>query len=290
MMELWLGLGYVDTADLVRVAVACEQAGVAGVSMSDHLVRPGRLDSAYPYSRDGSIVWEPETHWPDSWVAIGAMAAATTTLRFGTGVFVAPLREPVALAKAVSTAAEISGGRVVCGLGSGWMREEFDVVGQDFDSRGRRLDEITEILRKLWSGEIVEHSGPHYRFPPVQMVPAPAVPIPIWIGGNTPAAMRRAARHDGWIGAFGGLEQARSDLQAFRRVEAERPGPTSPVGAATVGPMRRPEVLRGLADAGFDAAIVPIPMLTRGRGVDAWLEAIERAAALAQEAGLGTPA
>src|SRR5436190_13323799 len=142
-MELWLGLGFVEAHDLVEVAAACEQEGVAGVSMSDHLVRPGRVESAYPYSDDGSMAWEPSTPWPDCWVAIGAMAAATRGLRFGTGVFIGPLRQPIVLAKAISTAASISGDRVVCGLGAGWMKEEFDAVGEEFASRGRRLDELT---------------------------------------------------------------------------------------------------------------------------------------------------
>jgi probable F420-dependent oxidoreductase len=285
-MELWLGLGFVEAPDLVEVAVACEQQGVAGVSMSDHLVRPGRVESAYPYSDDGSMAWEPSTPWPDCWVAIGAMAAATSRLRFGTGVFIGPLRQPIVLAKAVSTAAAISGDRVVCGLGAGWMKEEFDAVGEEFASRGRRLDELTSILRRLWTGEMVEHAGTYYRFGPIQMVPAPRAPIPIWIGGNSLAAVKRAVYQDGWICAYHDLDQATNDLRTVRALRAEQPAATNPFATAVVGPIRRTEVLRQLAAAGYDAAIVPIAMLTKGRRRADWIQAVASAARLGADAGI----
>jgi probable F420-dependent oxidoreductase len=238
-MELWLGLASVGAADLVAVAAACERAGITGVSMSDHLVLPKHVESPYPYSDDGSMVWEPKAPWPDSWVAIGAMAAATSTLRFGTGVFVGPLREPINLAKAASTAAVISGDRVICGLGAGWMREEFDAVGLDFATRGARLDELTTILRRLWTGELVEHSGKHYQFGPVQMIPAPSAPIPIWIGGNTPAAMRRAVAQDGWICAYRNVDQAAVDLGKIRALEETLTSGSRALSTAIVGLIRR---------------------------------------------------
>jgi probable F420-dependent oxidoreductase len=285
-MELWLGLALVEATDLVDVAVACEQAGITGVSMGDHLVLPGRLESAYPYSKDGSVVWEPSTPWPDSWVAIGAMAAATTRLRFGTGVFVGPLREPIGLAKAISTAAALSHDRVVCGLGAGWMKEEFDAVAVDFTTRGARLDELPVVLRRLWTGQMVEYSGKHYAFGPVQMVPAPSAPIPIWIGGNTPVAMRRAVSQDGWICAYRNVDQAVGDLQAMRALREAHPAGAAPFATAAVGPMRRPQTLRRLDEEGYDAAIVPIAMLTRGRERSDWLEAVSAAAQLAADSGI----
>jgi probable F420-dependent oxidoreductase len=284
-MDLWLGLSCVNAADLVAVAVACEEAGVAGVSMSDHLVLPGRLESSYPYSRDGSVVWGASTPWPDSWVGIAAMAAATSRLRFGTGVFVGPLREPINLAKAISTAAVISQGRLVCGLGAGWMKEEFDAVGMDFATRGSRLDEMISVLTKLWTGEMVAHAGAHYRFGPVQMVPRPTSPIPIWIGGNTPAAMRRAVSHDGWICAYRNLDQAAADRGAVRALEGTAPARVTPLATAAVGPIRSPDTLHRLAHAGFDVAIVPIAMLTGGRQRSDWLDAVTVAARLAADAG-----
>jgi alkanesulfonate monooxygenase SsuD/methylene tetrahydromethanopterin reductase-like flavin-dependent oxidoreductase (luciferase family) len=215
------------------------------------------------------------------------MAAATSRLRLGTGVFVGPLRQPIALAKAVSTAAVLSHDRVVCGLGAGWMREEFDAAGEDFHTRGQRLDEITSILRQLWTGDMVEHTGPYYTFGPVQMLPAPVSPIPIWIGGNAPAAKGRAVGHDGWIGAFHDVDQAVADLDdvTSRLRSVERDG--VPFGTATVGPIRRPPVLRRLAEAGYGAVIVPLAVLTRARDLAGWRAAIRTAVQLADEAGIG---
>ena len=280
-MELWLGLSMVDATDLVAVALAAEEAGIGGVAMSDHLVFPGDLASAYPYSDDGTVVWEATTPWPDSWVAIGAMAAATTRLRLATGVFVAPLRHPVLLAKAVSTAAAIAGDRVVCGLGAGWMREEFEIVGETFADRCGRLDELIEVMRLLWSGEMVSHDGPHYRFGPVQMRPAPRAPVPIWTGGNTRPAKRRAAHQDGWICSFHDVDQAAADLSEVRRLRREALGDGEPFGAAVVGRIRDPDALGRLRDEGYDVVIVPLAALTRGRTASDWQRAVDAAASLA---------
>jgi probable F420-dependent oxidoreductase len=285
-MELWLELGSVATHDLVDVAIACDQAHIAGVSLSDHLVWPSELHSAYPYSEDGSIMWEASAPWPDAWVAIAAMASATRRLRFATGVFVGPLREPLSLAKAVSTAAILSNDRLVCGLGVGWLKEEFDAVGSDFMNRGSRLDELVIILRQLWTGESVEHSGRHYSFAPVRMIPAPKAPIPIWIGGNSSAARRRAVGQEGWICAYRNIEQATSDLRAVRALRAAHPLHGERFATAVVGPIRRAETLRRLEDEGFDAVIVPIAMLAKGGRLADWRDAVNDAARLAVEAGL----
>src|SRR5260221_14384980 len=118
-MELWLNLAAIDTGELVHFAMAAEECGYAGLAVADHLVHPGAVESLYPYSETGEVAWKATTHWPDAWVAIAAMAAVTTRLRFTTAVYVAPLRDPIALAKSVSTTAVISGGRVGSGFGSG---------------------------------------------------------------------------------------------------------------------------------------------------------------------------
>ena len=129
------------------------------------------------------------------------MAAVTTTLRFNTGIYVAPLRHPLVVAKAVATASVLSHGRVALGAGAGWAKEEYDQLGENFRTRGARLDEMIEILRKVWAGGMVEHHGRYYDFDLLQMVPKPAAPIPIYIGGKSEPALRRAARNDGWFGS-----------------------------------------------------------------------------------------
>jgi alkanesulfonate monooxygenase SsuD/methylene tetrahydromethanopterin reductase-like flavin-dependent oxidoreductase (luciferase family) len=172
-LQWWLNLTLVDTDELIPIARAAEESGFFGLSLGDHLVFPETITSVYPYSRDGLVKWTPSTCWPDPWVAIAAMAAATRALRFVTGVHIAPLRHPVPLAKSLSTASRLSGGRVIGGFGAGWMREEFDLMGEPFEGRGARMDEMLEVMGKLWSGEMVEHHGPCFDLPRVRMSPTP---------------------------------------------------------------------------------------------------------------------
>ena len=267
-MELWLQLASVHTADLVETARIAEECAVTGVALADHLVYPASIDSSYPYTDDGHVGWKPTTHWPDAWVGISAMAAVTSRLRFTTAVFVAPLRDPIPLAKAISTAAVISGGRVSCGFGTGWMREEFNILDKPFTGRGERLDEMLEVLRALWDGQMVEHRGAHFSFPPVQMSPAPSTPIPVLIGGHSPSAMRRAVRNDGWIAAFTRQESALRDLQRVLRLRAQSDRAHAPFTVAFTGPGLDVSVCERLADAGATAVIVPLRALASGRSTE----------------------
>ena len=184
-----------------RLAAVCEEAGFDSVAVSDHVVYPATLESKYPYTPDGTPLFTPDEDWPDPWVAIGAMSSVTTRLRFVTNVYVLPLRNPFVVAKAVGTAAYLSGGRVGLGIGAGWMAEEFELLEQSFARRGRRMDEMVEVIRALWAGGMVEHHGEFYDFDPVEMRPAPPAPVPIYVGGHSDVAFRRAARlGDGWLG------------------------------------------------------------------------------------------
>ena len=131
----------------------------------------------------------------------GALAARTSRIKFVNSVVILPLRDPATAAKAVATAAYLSDNRIVLGVGVGWMKEEFELTGQNFHDRGKRMDEMIEVMRLLWSGEMIEHHGRFFDFPPMQMSPAPTQRVPIVIGGQSDAALRRAARNDGWFGA-----------------------------------------------------------------------------------------
>jgi probable F420-dependent oxidoreductase len=166
-------------------------------------------------------MWTPDTAWPDSWVLIGAMAAVTTRLRFSNAVYVAPARPLLEVAKQVATASVISEGRVSLAVGIGWMREEFELMGQEFGNRGKRLDEMIPALRALWQGGWVSWAGHFYEVPELMIEPHPTEPVPIWCGGESDAALRRAARLcDGWVGyAYGwnAAVQYAERLNAFRR-------------------------------------------------------------------------
>lgn len=222
-MQHWLSVGFVaETDQLVELARIAEAAGFFGVTVPDHLVMPTRFESAYPYAPGGATFWPVENPWPDPWVAIGAMAGATTTLRFASNIYLGALRDPFTAAKAIATASVLSGGRVACGLSAGWLREEFDLVGVDFASRGRRLDELIGVLRRLWSGDPVAHQGDHYAFEEVIVRPAPASPVPIWTGGHSAPALRRAARHaDGWLGLVYAPDELASKLARLQALREE---------------------------------------------------------------------
>jgi probable F420-dependent oxidoreductase len=218
-------LAFVPPEELIPLARAADEAGFEAVAVSDHVVHPRRIVTPYPYTADGAPRWQPFTPWPDPWVAIGAMAAATERLRFLTSIFVLPMRNPFLVAKAVATAAVLSGSRVTLGVGAGWMREEFDLLEQPFEGRGARMDEMIEVLRALWSGGFVEHRGRFYAFDALEMSPVPSEPVPIWVGGISEPALRRAAqRGDGWISDLHTTEEIRglAARLAALRADSER--------------------------------------------------------------------
>ncbi|GAA3810515.1 TIGR03619 family F420-dependent LLM class oxidoreductase [Sphaerisporangium flaviroseum] len=199
-MRFWLGASFTDTDQFIELAKASERCGIDTLTLSDHIFYAD-YESPYPYSRTGAPRWNAATHWPDVWVTIGAMAAVTERLRFAPNVYIAPARDLFTVAKQVSTAAVLSRDRVAFGVGVGWCKDEFLQTGQDFHTRGRRLDEMIPVLRELWAGGTVEHHGTHFDFGPLSIAPTPARPVPFFVGGDSEAALRRAARlGDGWIG------------------------------------------------------------------------------------------
>ena len=257
-MKYWQSISFSEIDQYVEVAKVAEACGFEGVFLSDHLVHPEHLESRYPYSADGKPDFDATTEWPDCFSAFAAMSVATTKLRFATLVHILPLRHPFEVAKSVATASVISGGRVALGAGAGWIKEEFDMLGVDFGSRGRRMDESIEVLRLLWSGESVEHHGEFFDFPKVQMTPAPPTPVPIWIGGINPRALRRAAqRCDGWLGAGNTLEDALGIADELLRLrkEAGREGEAFEIVAPLFEPTT-PEVLHQLEDHGVTASVI----------------------------------
>lgn len=199
-MQIWTGTAFMHTTEAVPVARMLDEAGFDGIVVSDHMIYPRNLASPYP-SPTGKPMWTPETAWPDSWVLIGAMAAVTQRIQFTNAVYIAPARPLLEVAKQVATAAVISEDRVALTVGAGWMREEFELMGQDFTNRGRRLDEMIQALPVLWRGGWVSWSGKYYQVPELMLEPHPQKPVPVMCGGESEAALRRAARLcDGWVG------------------------------------------------------------------------------------------
>ncbi len=219
-MHFCFATTFSDSAELAPMATTAEACGWHTLAISDHMVNPVTTRSTYPYTKDGTRRWEMGTQWPDPWVTIGFLAGHTTTLRFFTNIYVLPARPPVAVAKLVGTAAVLSGNRVALGIGMGWMEEEFEAMGQPFAGRGKRADEMLEVIRTLWTGEVVEHHGDHFDLPPLEVQPVPTEPVPVWVGGTSDAALRRAARNDGWVSDLhttDELREIRGRLDGYRR-------------------------------------------------------------------------
>lgn len=264
-MQFYIAVAYNDPEHLCEIARAAEEAGFGGIVVSDHVFYPGRLETPYPYTSSGRPRWEVETPWPDPLIAVGAMAAVTERLRFLSSVYVLGLRHPVLAAKSIATAAVMSHNRFTLGVGAGWMREEFEVLGQSFERRGRRLDEAIGILRSLLGGGMVEHHGEFYDFDPIQMRPVPSEKLRIYGGGVSQPALRRAATLcDGWASEIQTTEELDRILAELRRLRADSPRAGEPLGiCAALRDVFDVDGFRAMRDRGV-SELITVPWLFYG--------------------------
>ncbi|EUA31050.1 luciferase-like monooxygenase family protein [Mycobacterium xenopi 4042] len=182
-MKYYISTAFLNTHEIVEVARAADELGYDGVGIPDHVVNLEALATPYPYTKDGQRRWQFFTEWPDPWVLIGALAQVTTRLRFVTTVYIPAIRNPYLAAKAIGTAAVLAGGRVELGIGVGWCEEEFALMEQRFDARGKRTDEMLELMRALWQPGWTEFRGEFYQTPRLEMEPTPPR-IPVYVGGS----------------------------------------------------------------------------------------------------------
>ncbi|KRC53251.1 MULTISPECIES: TIGR03619 family F420-dependent LLM class oxidoreductase [unclassified Nocardioides] len=220
-MDFAMVTAYQPVDQLVALARAAEDAGFRSLSIADHVVDLETVATPYPYTRTGERRWEPDVDWPDPWVTVGALGQVTTRLEFFTSIYVAAMRNPFVVAKAVGTAAALCGGRVALGVGVGWCREEFELLEQEFGTRGRRTDEALDLMKRLWEPGWTEFCGEFYSCERLAMKPEPPGPVPVWVGGLSDVAMRRAARHDGWVGDMATVEEAIAIAGRLRELRAE---------------------------------------------------------------------
>jgi probable F420-dependent oxidoreductase len=161
----------------------------------EHVVMPTTIESPYPYSEDGKVPVAPETPIPDPLIWLAFVAAAAPRVRLGTCILIVAQRNPLVLAKELATLDQLTNGRVELGIGTGWLREEYEALGVPWDRRGARTDEYLAAMRALWAGPHAEFHGDFVDFAPVTCSPRPAQDsIPIIVGGDTEAAISRAAR------------------------------------------------------------------------------------------------
>lgn len=268
-MRLSVRLFGFPLADYAPIARRADELGFEAVWIPEHLVAPLEFQANYPYRSSGRPSFLPDTPFADAWVMLSHLAALTTRIRLGVGVFVLPLRNPFVVAKAAATAHELSGGRVLMGVGIGWMREEFDTVGEPFERRGARSEEMLVVMRKLWTGQPVEHQGEWYRFAKLQMSPGLTRPLPMLFGGTGELAMRRAARlGDGWYAppgdlaaAMGYRDQLRRELAAAGRDPADfQLWVRAPAASASSEEATVKSALAQFRDAGFEHVVVQVPL------------------------------
>jgi probable F420-dependent oxidoreductase len=248
-----------------RAAVQAEALGFADVWTSEHIIVPA--GSMYP----------PSPNFYDPVLTLTWAAAYTTRVGLGTSVLVLPMRHPLPLAKELATLQNLSGGRLILGAGVGWMEAEFAALGVPFNERGRRMDEGIEMMRAVWSDDPV--SFPARWIPAVidhmRMLPKPEKPIPIWIGGTSEPALRRATRLDGWHGSRATPQQA---APLVAKLRAERPDPEFVLSLRAAwdgkdeGELK--ERLAGFAAVGIDHVMIE-PF---DRELGDWLHSVERIA------------
>ncbi len=198
-----------DLGFVKAFAQATEELGFRSLFAPEHVVFFASYESKYPYSPDGSANWGPETGLYDPLFVAQAAAGVTTSLRFCTGVLILPQRPALLTAKEVLSLDHLTGGRFELGVGSGWSWEEYAALGVPFERRGKRMDEYIGAIRAAWTQERASFDGEFVSFSDVVLNPKPLNPggPPIIIGGDSPAAMRRAARMgDGWYGWWAKVE------------------------------------------------------------------------------------
>ncbi|TPG32529.1 TIGR03619 family F420-dependent LLM class oxidoreductase [Mycolicibacterium hodleri] len=219
-MQFYVSAAFLETREVIEIAKAADDLGYDGMAIPDHVVNLETLATPYPYTKDGKRRWEPFTDWPDPWVLIGAMAQVTTRLKFVTTVYIPGMREPYSAAKSIGTAAYLADGRLELGIGVGWCEEEFALMGQRFDRRGKRTDEMLELMKQLWQPGWTEFAGEFYQTPRLEMQPTPPT-IPIYVGGLSEIALKRAARNDGWIGDLITTDRALAGVARVREIRAQ---------------------------------------------------------------------
>ena len=194
-----VNIGVQDPAHMIGMAQHAEELGFESVWTFEHVIVPIDYASKYPYNASGKMGAEPTTNFVDPLIALSALASATSRLRFGTGVNILSQANPLYVAKQAASLDFISGGRFMLGVGIGWLREEFEALGVPFERRGARFDDYISAMRKVWSGDVVEHEGEFVKWSGFQSYPIPRN-LPVVMGGNKGKIFERIAKYgDGWF-------------------------------------------------------------------------------------------
>ena len=208
--------------ELLEIAKTAEEVGFDSIALPDSLFYMEQQSVDYPYTPDGSRMWNPDTPIVDPLIAAGAMGAVTTKMRFYTNVMKLGSRQPLLLARQVGSVANLTNNRFALGVGIGWAPEEFEWCGVPYARRGARVDEMIDVIKLVLGGGMVEFHGEFYDFDKLQMSPAPSKPVPFYVGGHTDVALKRAARiGDGWTSAMMTGDQLADTIGKLEVLRAE---------------------------------------------------------------------
>lgn len=256
-MKFGVALSGCHPALHVDVAVAADQLGFESVWMAEHLVFPVDMSGSPHPGQDHPPV-PPSTPVFDAFAWLAHIAAKTEQIRLGTNVYLLGLRHPFAAARAVQTLDWVSNGRTLLGVGAGWLRQEWTAAGLDPSTRGRRLDEALSVCRRLWTEDVVEHRGEFFDFGPVMFEPKTVQKPhpPVHVGGDSEAALRRAARHDGWYGLSSTPEEVATAVGRLGELRREVGRDAEPFEVTVGAVPRDPDDLERWRDAGVDRLVV----------------------------------
>lgn len=263
-MALQVGLFFTagdGAIDIARVARAAEDAGFGSLWVGEHVVMPVEYERAYPASPDGEAP-EFAALIASPIVSLARAAAVTTHLKLGTGVSLLPLREPISLAKDIATLDRDSEGRFLFGVGAGWMREETEIMGGDFDRRWRQIADAVAAMKSLWRDEVSAHEGPYYQFPPVRLHPKPhqRPHPPVLLGGGSPRVFDRIARWgEGWIPGVTSAAEFRAgqgQLEAALEAHGRDPASVLQVAFGLPGMLRELAEVEALRETGAHHATI----------------------------------
>jgi probable F420-dependent oxidoreductase len=272
--------------DMVELARSVEEVGLSGLWFGEHVVVPVTVASTHPGRKEQATtshapILEPDTELNDPWVTVGAIAAATTTIDIGLGVYLLPLRHPLLTARAAASAHDLSSGRFLLGVGAGWLEEEFAALDVPFEGRGRRVDEAIEVVRSALRGGPFAHEGDAFRFPALQVTPHRAA-VPIVCGGNSARGLSRAVAHgDAWMASgTPSLEQAIS-LQADLRERLRVAGRAEPFRCIFRASGVDRDLVGRYLDAGVDDLVfhVNAGVAAEHGGWRSWLDGVVSAVA-----------
>ena len=250
---------FVEPRAAVALAQAAEAAGCDSIWTVEHVVVPAGYVSEYPYAKDGKMPGGREDFdIPDPLIWLTYVAAATEKIRLGTGVMIMPQRNPLVTAKAVATLDRLSEGRVILGVGSGWLEEEFQALGVSFDDRGARTDEYLQAMQLAWASDIASYEGKFVDFSNVYSRPQPVNNhVPIVVGGHSKRAARRAGElGDGFFPGRGHPDELSALFDHARRC-AERAGRDPNQLEFTAGGPTSPEYIEQMAKIGVTRMVVP---------------------------------